>query len=101
MSGRPQQDRRNVDGVEYRWRHPERARGNRNKSPDRRHEARKKYRERSPTMKERLALGHQPRIIRKRPGFQDFALLAVSEQKGGSIAQQGAGDRGQKDPPQF
>src|SRR5437667_2581186 len=91
VRGRPQQDRQDVDGVKQRWRHAERARGDWHEGADRRHEARKEYRQRTPAMKERLALRHQARVIFQRPGAEDFALGAMSDPERRSIPEQSAG----------
>jgi hypothetical protein len=49
-------------------------------------------------MKERFALCDHVRVIRHRPGVQDFALGAMSDPECRSIAQQRARDRGHQHP---
>src|SRR5439155_21814394 len=74
----PGEDRRNIDAEEKHWRHPERARCDWYESADRRHKAREKYGQRSPALEECLALRHDSRISRHRPGAQIFAFRAMA-----------------------
>ena len=98
MRGRPEQDRRGIDGVEAQRRHAERARRDRHEGAYRRHEAGKEHRQRAPAMKERLALRYHARVICHRPRIEDFALGAVSDPERRSIAEQGTGDRRRQHP---
>ena len=101
MRGRPEQDRRDVDGVKPHRRHAERARSDRHKGAYRRHEAGEEYRQRAPAIEERLALRDHARIIRHRPLVEDFALAAMSDPERGSVAEHGARDRGGQHPFQL
>ena len=80
MRRRPEQDRRDVDGIEPQRPHGERAGRDGHEGADRRHEAGEKHRQRAPAVEERLALRDHARIVGQRPGTEDFALGAVADQ---------------------
>ena len=98
---RPQQDREKVHRIEARRRHGERAGRHRHEGADRRYEAREEHRPDAPALKERLALRDHARIIRQRPGRENFTLRAMAGPECGAVADQRAGNRREQHPLQL